>query len=131
MLLEALIAILIFSLSLMAMIGMQAVALRNVGEAKYRMDATFLANQIISQMWVDRANLAAYAYDGGAPSAALADWIAQVNQLPGASDNPPSIEIGAGSQVTVTVYWQHPDQANQVPKPPPHSFIATGYINCC
>ena len=131
MLLEALVAILIFSISLLALVGMQATAVRNVGEAKYRADASFLANQIISQMWVDRANLAAYAYGGGAPPAALADWIAQVNQLPGAPANPPSIAIGPGNAVIVTVFWQHPEQANQVPRPPPHRFIATAYVNCC
>jgi type IV pilus assembly protein PilV len=42
MLLEALVAILIFSISLLALVGMQAMAVRNVGEAKYRADASFL-----------------------------------------------------------------------------------------
>ena len=60
MLLEALIGILIFSIGILALIGMQGAAIRNTTDARYRSEASFLANQIIGQMWVDRANLALY-----------------------------------------------------------------------
>jgi hypothetical protein len=49
----------------------------------------------------------------------------------GASANPPSIAIGPGNAVSETVFWQHLEQANQVPSPPPHRFVATVYVNCC
>lgn len=62
MLLEALIAILIFSLGILAVIGLQAQSIRNSSEAKYRSDASYLANQLIGRMWADRANLANYSH---------------------------------------------------------------------
>ena len=51
MLLEALIALLIFSVGILAIVGMQATAFQDMGESKYRTDAAFLANQVIAEMW--------------------------------------------------------------------------------
>ena len=45
-LLEALIAILIFSMGILALMGMQATAINTVAESKYRSNAGFLANRI-------------------------------------------------------------------------------------
>ena len=61
MLLEALVAILIFSVGVVAVMGMQAVSIEQVTQAKYRMDASYLANQIVGKMWTDQPNLATYA----------------------------------------------------------------------
>jgi type IV pilus assembly protein PilV len=66
MLLEALIGILIFSMGILAMIGLQATAVRMNTGSKERADAAFLANQIISRMWTeDRAALGNYAHTAG------------------------------------------------------------------
>ena len=73
MLLEALIAILIFSLGILAIIGLQAQSIRNSSEAKYRADASFLANQLIGYMWTDPANFAAYSH---MPTGAVCEPIA-------------------------------------------------------
>ena len=110
MLLEALISILIFSLGILALIGLQARAIAAVSDSSYRSQASFLADQIIGQMWVDRANLADYSMPAGnAP--ALTAWLAQVNsKLPGTQANPPQITVNAATgQVTVIVYWQAPN----------------------
>jgi type IV pilus assembly protein PilV len=53
-LLEALVGILIFSIGILALVAMQAESIRNTTEAKYRNDASYLANQIIGRMWADR-----------------------------------------------------------------------------
>ena len=109
-LLEALVGILIFSIGILALMGLQAQSIRNTVEAKYRNEAAYLANQIIGQMWVDRANLAAYDTTAGA-SPNMAAWRAQVaNTLPrvvAGGANSPTILV-AGNQVTVTVFWQLP-----------------------
>ena len=63
MLLEALIGILIFSIGILAVVGLQSLSVKNQADAKYRADASYLANQIIGQMWADRANLALYAHN--------------------------------------------------------------------
>ncbi len=113
MLLEALIAILIFSIGILGLVAMQGTAISAISDAKYRSDASFLADQIVSQIWVDRANVANYAYPGGA-APALATWIAQVQAaLPQATATisipPPGYPAGS---VEVLINWQQPGNSN-------------------
>ena len=115
-LIEALIGILIFSIGILALIGMQAAAMKNTTDARYRSEAAYLANQIIGQMWVDRTNLAQY--DDAIAAYGLRDqWRLQVAAtLPGvdpAAIPPtlvPSILVPAASnnKVTVVVRWRQP-----------------------
>jgi type IV pilus assembly protein PilV len=131
MLLEALIALLVFSLGILAIVGMQATAIQDVGEAKYRSDAAFLANQIIAEMWGNSGALAVYAWNGsGSPPAEIASWVATVNsRLPGAATFPPTITMGANNAVTVRVRWR---QARDVSiTNTPHSYMTVAYITCC
>lgn len=112
MLLEALIGILIFSVGILAMLGMQATAMRATIDAKYRSEAGFLANEIIGRMWVDRANLAGYVTaSASCPGDPPCDWVARVQSLlPQATGTEaPSIEV-SGQQVTVTVRWKRPGE---------------------
>jgi type IV pilus assembly protein PilV len=109
-LLEALVGILIFSIGILALMGLQAQAIRNTVESKYRNEAAYLANQIIGQMWVDRTNLAAYDTATGT-STNMTNWEARVAAtLPrvvvGGANAP--VILVAGNQVTVTIYWQMP-----------------------
>lgn len=129
-LLESLIGILLFSIGILAVVAMQVVAVRSVAESKYRMDASFLANEIIGQMWANRANLAAYTYTGGGTvPPALTGWVTKVNTtLAGAADNPSTISF-VGREVTVTIFWQHPEEANLAVRPPPHRYVAIASIN--
>jgi len=60
-LLEALIAILIFSIGILALVGLQAVMTSNTSDAKYRSVASFIAQQRIAEIWADPANLGAMA----------------------------------------------------------------------
>lgn len=141
-LLEALFAILIFSLGILALLGLQAVSIKNSIDAKYRSDASYLANQIIGQMWVDRTHIDDYAhYQTGATcaftGAASADvggwvtpvtrWVTQVTDLlPGAAASKTQIAVstvGTSKQVTVTVCWKSPQETGT------HNFVATAQIN--
>jgi type IV pilus assembly protein PilV len=113
MLLEVLIGMLIFSIGILAMLGMQAVGMRATVDAKYRSEASFLANQIIGIMWGDAANLANYvlAADGSgacASNATCTAWRDNVlGKLPAdaTNDNMPTIAV-SGNSVTVTVRWK-------------------------
>jgi len=49
--------------------------------------------------------------------------------LRGTAANPPKIALGAGNEVTVTIYWQHAEEANQSPPPRPHQYSAVASIN--
>jgi type IV pilus assembly protein PilV len=105
MLIEALVAILIFSIGVIAVMGMQAVSIEQVSQAKYRTDASYLANQITGQMWTDLPNLATYATAG---STGRAGWDAVVaSTLPSGTA---TITV-VGSLVTVTVNWQVPNES--------------------
>lgn len=118
MLLEALIGILIFSIGILAMLGMQAIGMRATIDAKYRSEASYLANQVIGQMWVDRTNLGNYATTGPAYPP-RDEWVAKVDTLlPRNAADPttttPIIAV-AGQQVTITVRWMRrgDDAVNQ------------------
>jgi type IV pilus assembly protein PilV len=110
MLLEVLIGILIFSIGILAMLGMQSIGMRNTIEAKYRSEASYLATQIVGTMWVDRDNLSSYD-DGGAGNTNRTNWVNAVQaRLPQATGaNAPSILVN-GTQVTVTVRWLRPGE---------------------
>lgn len=123
-LIEAMVSVVIFSFGLLALISMQSAAVRSTTDAKYRSDASFLANQIIGQMWgaaggaslndfsngvaTTAANAATCPSGGGTATAAAATtWLAAVGGiLPGADSNRQQITVNAATgQVTVRVCW--------------------------
>lgn len=135
MLLEALIAFLIFSMAILGVIGLQATAINNTLDARYRTDAAYLANQILAQMWTDPVVIAASVappaggYDIDQTYACVActttngnsntqKWVAQIQGsntqlpfLPGVTDtaNQPSIIIDqVTNKVTITLSWASP-----------------------
>ena len=60
-LLEALVGILIFSLGVLGIVGLQAASLRSTSDSALRAEAVFAANQYISQMWTaDESQLDVY-----------------------------------------------------------------------
>jgi type IV pilus assembly protein PilV len=111
MLIEALLGLLIFSIGILAMIGMQAMAMRTTVDSKYRSEASFLANDIIGIIWGDAANLANYDSANCAATPACSNWLDKVAAtLPNASGgNAPAIVV-AGRQVTVTLSWRRPGE---------------------
>lgn len=142
MLLEALIALLLFSMGILGLMGLQAIAVKNTADAKYRTEAAFLANQIIGQMWTENpASLAAYAHNpttagicifggGASGNANVTAWLGNAStlgtvagNLPGATSVRQQIIVGAGNLVTVTICWQGPQEAA------PHNYVAIAQIN--
>jgi len=139
MLLEALIGILIFSLGILAMIGLQAATISASADAQYRSEAASLADQLIAQVWLnaDRSSTTALqtsvanfqynatgancAYSGGATdgtNTTLSGWVSAVTsststQLPGATAAMQQVLVDTASNnlVTVTVCWRAPNDA--------------------
>lgn len=125
--LEALISILLFSIGILAIIGLQAASIKNVAAAKYRTDASLLVNRVIGQMWVsDKANAALVANFSSPAGANYVTWTSAVEQaLPGVTGvpaNSPTIAIDANNNATVTVFWQSPDEAA------PHNYTAIAVV---
>ena len=140
-LLEALFAMLIFSIGILALVGLQAVSIKNSIDAKHRSEASYMANRIIAQMWVDRSNLNAYAHNetgttcsftgSSSANANVAGWVTQVaGVLPGTASNKTQIQVTAPSadtrQVKVTVCWQSP---REIAAGTFHNFATTAQIN--
>ena len=130
MLLEALIGILIFSVGILAVVGMQAMAVKTAAESKYRMDASLYANEIIGIMWLNKSTLSSFSTTSGSSPAQMTQWQQRLERaLPGVVQNPPTIQIDSGNVVTVTIFWQHPEEANQASPPDPHSYRTITSIN--
>lgn len=125
-LLEGLIAIVIFSLGIIAIVGLQTMAVKQSTDARYRSEAGVLANQLIGQMWVtDRtpATLQATFESGGAGYNA---WLASVTSaLPGAATYPPTVNVSATGEVTVAVFWLPPSEGSSTT---PHRYFTVAQI---
>lgn len=111
-LVEVLVSILLFSLGILALVGLQASLSKNVTEAKLRSEAAFLANQLIGQMWVDQVNLARYGMEEGSCTdtgfASCMNWRARVGQLLPAGAASVNVD---GSAVNIELNWQLPGEA--------------------
>lgn len=111
-LVEALIAVLVFSLGVLALVGLQAMMSKNVTQSRLRAEASILATQLIGQMWVDQVNLPNYAMTGGVCTtssfAKCGSWSAAVGRiLPSGSAT-----VGVnGSAVNITLRWTLPGEA--------------------
>lgn len=149
MLLEVLIALLIFALGILGLVGLQANAVKQSSQSKFRADATLLANDLIGQMWVtDRsyATLSTGFKSDGAGGAQFNAWKSRVNAaLPGSTTYPPQVSVvqvnpldaivaGASAvasgltpstRVTITMYWKAPGESAG---DPPHSFTLINQV---
>ncbi len=132
-LLEALIAILLFSVGILALVGMQATAINNVSDSKYRTEAGFLADQIIGVIWGNRVVVPGVSGVAADPSFSCNPcnastgnaytqqwWASGVNAtLPQASA---VIAVNAG-RVEVIISWQPPKAATA------HTHSVVAYVD--
>jgi type IV pilus assembly protein PilV len=107
-LIEGLIAILVFAFALLALMALQAVSIKESVHAKYRTEASYLANQIVAQMMTDKANVSSYADGGGSPNKTAWDT-AVADSLPNGSGSV-AIDAADPTLVTVTVTWRKPEE---------------------
>ena len=109
-LLEGLLAIVMFSVGLLAILRLLTVSAIDSGNAQFRSEASLLASDLISRMWTGDRSFKGISERFGKTSADdYKAWLASVQQrLPGASAsaNAPVIIIGADRKITVTLYWQ-------------------------
>jgi type IV pilus assembly protein PilV len=142
-LLEALIGILIFSLGVLGIVGLQAASLRTTTDSGLRAEAIFAANQLLGQMWTDdRANLAANYSNtfGGQP---YLDFAAQLKAAQaGAWAQDPTVTIDGGvcnvrapsttsNIVAIQIFWQSDTAIDACPAAPAlrcHSYTTCGVV---
>lgn len=113
LLIEGLIAVLIFSLGILALVALQAVIVKETGEAKYRMEAIQYTNQLIGEMWGDnKLTLSTnFASPSGARYVVWKNQVAASAGLPGAASVPPSVVFGLNNQVTISIFWKKPGES--------------------
>ena len=111
-LLEALVAILLFSMGVLALVGLQAAMIKNTSDSKYRSEASFVAQQVIGRIWADpdptRPGYVSFVQADTDISTLLPDGTLTVAQ--------PS-----ATQFQVTITWQQPGE-------PQHNYTTTATI---
>ncbi|MCU0804491.1 MAG: type IV pilus modification protein PilV [Burkholderiales bacterium] len=132
-LIESLIAILIFSMGILALVGMYSSAVSRTTDSQYRIEAANHANRIVGQIWanVDRSTAASLtaslnafqhnpggancAYNGAASAVPeVTAWSNAITAagtgLPGASaaTNQIIVDTANFNRVTVTICWRAP-----------------------
>lgn len=95
---ETLVSILIFSMAVLAIVGLQAAMIKNTGDAKFRADAGYIAQQRVGAIWSDPANVGLYLEANTDISDLLPSGTRTVTQI-------------AAGQFQVTVTWQQPGEA--------------------
>ena len=149
-LLEALVAILIFSLGVFGMVAMGAASVSAQSDAQYRTQAANLANDIASEIEltvlrtatgdIDPVSLATFQHNptsngscvftgAASTAAAVTAWaskVSSVDGLPGATSGGQQVLVttaGGVNRVQVTVCWQAP--ADRAPRR--HTLVT--YVN--
>lgn len=126
-LIEALIAILLFSIGILGVVATQARSVQMLSEATLRSQAAQHATDLIAEMWLtDPAQREALYASASATPVRYQAWKQRLESgaraLPGAADAPPQVvvntiqtpysSLSVGSQtvsaVTVTIFWTPP-----------------------
>ena len=117
-LLEALIAILIFSLGILALVALQAMSIKLTGDARYRASAALLAGNLFSEMRIQQlsqqlsaANLATQFQTDGTGYMIWRDNVRSAlgNSMVDFDNCPPTVQFGPVPPdiVTVTILWRN------------------------
>jgi type IV pilus assembly protein PilV len=135
MLLEALFGILIFSMGILALVGLQASSVKQVSSGKFRTDASLLANQLMGQMWVSDRTPSTLNTQFATGGASYTTWLADVTAaLPQAATYPPTVTVttitgsspaNTHAEVTINMRWKAP---NEPAAEPVHSYVLIGEI---
>jgi type IV pilus assembly protein PilV len=115
-LIEILVAIVVLSIGLLGLAGLQLKGLQVNQGSTYRWQAAVLAEDMADRIRADKVGATAGSYTltaGGAPLssatggtlAAINEWLARVGTLPGGQAAITAPAGPAGNQVTITVTW--------------------------
>lgn len=135
LLLEALIAILIFSLGILGVVGLQAASIKQATAAEDRAKAASLANDLISRMWA--SNHATLSTNFSSTGDGFTHWLETVegSKLPGVkgsdslkptisfTDGPASATgIAVSTQAEIVIKWQAHNESSA------HQYTAIAVI---
>lgn len=135
---EVLVSLLVVAFGLMALVGLQATAVRLSTDSRDRGAATFLADQLLGQLLIsDRTTIAGFAHnpDGSACSPTVAAttnatvqaWLGEVaRQLPNAAAAYQQVIVRDAAQgdVDVVLCWKRGSDPNE----PLHSLVVRNRV---
>ncbi len=121
MLLEALVALLIFSIGVLGIVGLQASMTKAQTGSKFRADAAFLAQRLIGSMWSDRSGLNNYdttarlrvahaAAASGLPKSPAAARRRRNSRRDTLRDVDRCRAVVIAAEVTITINWTPPNE---------------------
>lgn len=110
MLMEVLIAILVFSFGVLAIVGLQATMKKHATDARFRAIASEVAAERVAQVWANAST---------PPANFLENATDISNQLPNGTR---TVTQPVANQFQVTVTWQQPGND-------PHQFVTVFYVN--
>jgi len=128
---EVLIALLLFAIGILGLVGLQASMTQTQTESKVRADAANLVDELATLMWGELgnkdtiANLAAFSASGCSGNPACNAWLTKLGKaLPGGTltdltfnDIADTWDVNHG-MVTVTLSWSLPNGS-------PHQYVST------
>jgi type IV pilus assembly protein PilV len=132
-LIEALISLVLFSVGILGMIGVQAALVQDSTDTRVRIQAGFLGTSLLGMAAADPAEAGCFIVNSPMTSACNSDdaraqvalWTADVlTGLPGSDALPPTVAYDAATgQMTVTLRWQSPGDDMQ------HNYVAVSQVS--
>lgn len=108
-LIEVMVAMLIFMFGVLGLVGLQASVTRAQTDSKVRADASYLASEMVGRLWSDASNVAKYDSSKCASTTQCKEWQDKVAaSLPNGTGSV-SVDTGNGVDVTINVSWTGPD----------------------
>ena len=133
MLLEALIAVLIFSLGILSLVALQAASIKLTGDARHRASAALVAGKLFSEMRIQQLNAADLATQFQTDGPAYLQWRNTdvqnaLGPLLDLENRPPIVIVDSSDTasrgiVTVTIFWRDTSSEDRF-----HQHVATTQI---
>jgi len=105
--LEVLVALVIFMLGILGFIGMQTTLTKVQTDADLRANAAYLANEVIGRMWSDISNLNAYAGTEECSAASCTEWRTKLQQVLPSGTAAITVDATTGN-VSIKIGWTLP-----------------------
>jgi type IV pilus assembly protein PilV len=127
-LLEGLVTLAIFTFGMLGLASLQTRMIEQGTNAQLRVQASYLAEEMLGLAAADKANVACYQMTSTGPSScgntvahnAAVDWRSRVlAALPGASASPPTVTYAVNGQLAITILWQRTQELTQ------HNYVST------
>jgi type IV pilus assembly protein PilV len=111
-LIEVMIALLIFMFGVLGLVGLQASVTRATTDSKFRVDASYLADEMVGRLWSDQKNVASYDSTNCSGTALCKEWQSKVAAgLPNGTGSVTVVTVDAAAFIydaTIAISWAGP-----------------------